>query len=130
MSSATVKKRQRLSERITRPVEDATNSVQRDEKSGSHWASSKQRSAAKKPPSRQQADPSPYQDFNDLSDVTFLRLPDVKAITGLSKTSLYALIREKDFPAPVRLGSRAVAWVRSEVRQWAVDRVHASRSVA
>jgi prophage regulatory protein len=65
-----------------------------------------------------------------LDDVTFLRLPEVKAVTGLSKTSLYALIREGDFPAPVRLGPRAVAWVRSEVRQWAVERVHASRSVA
>jgi predicted DNA-binding transcriptional regulator AlpA len=65
-----------------------------------------------------------------LDDVAFLRLPEVKAITGLSKSSLYALIKEKSFPAPVRLGARAVAWVRSEVRQWAADRVHASRSVA
>jgi prophage regulatory protein len=61
-------------------------------------------------------------------DVTFLRLPGVKAVTGLSKTSIYQLIREKSFPTPVHLGPRAVAWVRSEVRQWAVDRVHASRS--
>ena len=66
----------------------------------------------------------------DLDDVIFLRLPEVKAVTGLSKTSLYALIREKSFPAPVRLGPRAVAWVRSEIRQWAVERVHASRSAA
>src|SRR5580704_7008496 len=62
-----------------------------------------------------------------LEEVTFLRLPGVKAITGLSKTSLYALIREKSFPAPVRLGARTVAWVRSEVREWAIGRVRASR---
>lgn len=67
---------------------------------------------------------------SDLGDVTFLRLPEVKAVTGLSKSSLYALIREKSFPAPIRLGPRAVAWVRSEVRQWASERVRASRSVA
>jgi prophage regulatory protein len=60
-------------------------------------------------------------------EVTFLRLPGVKALTGLSKTSLYSLIREQSFPAPVRLGPRAVAWVRSEVNQWAADRVRASR---
>jgi len=65
---------------------------------------------------------------NNLEDVTFLRLPEVKAITGLSKSSLYVLIRENRFPSPVRLGSRAVAWVRSEVKQWAADRVTASRS--
>jgi predicted DNA-binding transcriptional regulator AlpA len=63
----------------------------------------------------------------DLEEVTFLRLPGVKAITGLSKTSLYALIREKSFPTPVRLGARTVAWVRSEVREWAIERVRASR---
>ena len=62
-------------------------------------------------------------------EVTFLRLPDVKALTGLSKTSLYSLIREQDFPAPVRLGPRAVAWVQSEVNQWAADRVRTSRFV-
>ena len=63
-------------------------------------------------------------------DVTFIRLPEVKAVTGLSKTSLYALIKEKRFPAPVRLGPRAVAWVKSEIRQWAAERVQASRSAA
>lgn len=65
---------------------------------------------------------------SSVEDVIFLRLPDVKAVTGLSKTSLYVLIREKSFPAPVRLGQRTVAWVHSEVRQWAAERVRASRS--
>lgn len=63
-------------------------------------------------------------------EVQFLRLPEVKAVTGLGKTSIYELIRDKSFPAPVRLGPRAVAWVRSEIRQWAEERVHASRSAA
>jgi prophage regulatory protein len=69
-------------------------------------------------------------DSGTRDDLSFLRLPEVKATTGLSKTSLYAMIRNKSFPAPVRLGPRAVAWLRSEVRQWAVERVHASRSAA
>lgn len=57
---------------------------------------------------------------NAPDDVSFLRLPDVKLVTGLSKSSLYALIRAESFPAPVRLGPRTVAWVRSEVNDWAV----------
>ncbi len=65
-----------------------------------------------------------------LDQVRFLRLPEVKAITGLGKTSIYELIRDKSFPAPVRLRSRAVAWVESEVRQWAQERVHGSRPAA
>jgi prophage regulatory protein len=32
------------------------------------------------------------------------------------------------FPAPVRLGPRTVAWVRSEIREWAAERVLKSRS--
>lgn len=68
------------------------------------------------------------EESSSLEDVSFLRLPDVKAVTGLSKTSLYTLIRNRNFPAPVRLGPRAVAWVRSEVKQWAANRVLASRT--
>jgi prophage regulatory protein len=64
---------------------------------------------------------------SNLDEVTFLRLPGVKEITGLSKSSLYALIQERSFPAPVRLGARTVAWVKSEVRQWALERIRASR---
>jgi prophage regulatory protein len=63
-------------------------------------------------------------------EVIFVRLPDVKAVTGLSKSSLYALIRASNFPAPVRLGPRTVGWVRSEVKQWADERVLTSRSVS
>jgi prophage regulatory protein len=63
-----------------------------------------------------------------LNEVIFLRLPGVKAVTGLSKSSLYALIRGNIFPAPVRIGPRSVAWVESEVKEWAAERVHASRS--
>jgi prophage regulatory protein len=61
-------------------------------------------------------------------EIIFLRLPEVKAVTGLSKSSLYDLIRANNFPAPVRLGPRTVAWVRSEIKQWAAERVLTSRS--
>jgi prophage regulatory protein len=67
---------------------------------------------------------------SNIDDIVFLRLPEVKAVTGLSKSSLYALIREKRFPAPVHLAPRTVAWVRSEIKQWATNRVRVSRSVA
>jgi predicted DNA-binding transcriptional regulator AlpA len=85
----------------------------------------------KKVPQHQYSSHASFQGAADsLDDMSFLRLPEVKAVTGLSKTSLYALVREKRFPAPVRLGPRAVAWVKSEVRQWAAERIHASRSAA
>ena len=61
-------------------------------------------------------------------EIGFLRLPQVKSITGLSKSSLYALIRANSFPAPVQLGPRTVAWVRSEIKQWAAERIEESRT--
>jgi prophage regulatory protein len=88
-------------------------------------------SVPKKLPQPQPAEQErPDDDATSVDELSFLRLPDVKALTGLSKTSLYTMIRDGSFPAPVRLGPRAVAWLRSEVRQWAMERVQASRSAA
>jgi prophage regulatory protein len=67
---------------------------------------------------------------SDPDEVIFLRLPRVKAVTGLSKSSLYELIRANSFPAPVHLGARTVAWVASEVKQWAAERILSSRTPA
>jgi prophage regulatory protein len=65
---------------------------------------------------------------SNSDEVIFWRLPEVKTVTGLSKSSLYALIRANSFPAPVQLGPRTVAWVRAEIKQWAAERVLRSRS--
>jgi len=65
---------------------------------------------------------------SEPDEVIFLRLPKVKAVTGLSKSSLYDLIRANSFPAPVHLGARTVAWVASEVKQWAAERILSSRA--
>jgi hypothetical protein len=63
-----------------------------------------QRTPKKSPTSQKPAD---YEGISDvLEDLSFLRLPEVKAITGLSKTSIYELIRSNAFPAPIRLGAR------------------------
>ncbi len=54
-----------------------------------------------------------------------LRLPQVKELTGLSKTTLWRRVRDGEFPAALRLGgpqSRAVGWRRSDVEQWLRDR--------
>jgi prophage regulatory protein len=44
-----------------------------------------------------------------------LRLPAVKVITGLSRSTIYARIAEGVFPRPVGLGGRAVGWPANEV---------------
>lgn len=49
---------------------------------------------------------------------TLLRLPDVIARTGLSKSTIYRLIAAGEFPSPRKLGQRAVAWKASEIAEW------------
>lgn len=44
-----------------------------------------------------------------------LRLPDVKAATGLSRSTLYLRITHGVFTHPVSLGGRAVGWPADEV---------------
>ncbi|MGS0755687.1 helix-turn-helix transcriptional regulator [Roseateles sp. GG27B] len=48
----------------------------------------------------------------------FLRLPQVLARSGMSKTSIYKLIRDGSFPAQVKLGPRTSAWRASEIAKW------------
>jgi len=46
---------------------------------------------------------------------TILRLPTVKDLTGLSRSTIYLRISEGIFPKPVSLGARAVGWPEHEV---------------
>ncbi len=47
-----------------------------------------------------------------------LRLPQVLDRVGLRTTRLYQLIGDGSFPAPIKLGARAIAFVESEVDKW------------
>lgn len=48
-----------------------------------------------------------------------LRLPEVTARTGLSRSSIYLRIKnDSQFPKPVSLGARAVGFYSSEVQNW------------
>lgn len=55
------------------------------------------------------------------------RRKQVEAQTGLSRSTLYDYIREGRFPAPVRIGTRAVGWLASEVDAWIAVQVARSR---
>ena len=56
-----------------------------------------------------------------------LRLPQVKATTGLSKSSIYSRIAEGTFPKQIPLGPRLVVWVESDIQNWIAEQVKASR---
>ena len=58
---------------------------------------------------------------------TILRLPAVKARTGLSRSTIYQRVAEGSFPKPVNLGKRAVGWLDSEISQHLAALVERSR---
>jgi prophage regulatory protein len=59
-----------------------------------------------------------------------LRLPDVKTRTGLSRSSIYKFVSAGMFPAPIRIGTRAIGWLDDEVEAWMLARIHSSRARA
>ena len=57
-----------------------------------------------------------------------LRRKQVEARVGLRRSTLYQRISEGTFPAPIRLGARAVGWLESDISDWLNART-AERSV-
>lgn len=55
-----------------------------------------------------------------------IRRKEVESITGLSRSSIYAMIARGDFPKPIKIGVQAVAWQESAIQDWISSRVAAS----
>ncbi len=54
---------------------------------------------------------------------TLVRLPEVSAMTGCSRSKIYADMQSMLFPSSIRLGSRSVAWVDYEIDEWIEARI-------
>lgn len=61
---------------------------------------------------------------------SILRLPDIKASTGLSRSSIYLRIAQGLFPKPVSLGGRAVGWPAFDVAALNAARVAGKSNAA
>jgi prophage regulatory protein len=56
-----------------------------------------------------------------------LRLPAVKAKTGLSRSTIYARVAQGTFPAALILGPNTVGWLEADVEAWIEKQIAASR---
>ena len=54
-----------------------------------------------------------------------IKLKQVMDCTGLARSTVYKFMADGQFPKPVKLGSKMVAWVESEVLAWIQERVSA-----
>jgi prophage regulatory protein len=52
----------------------------------------------------------------------FLRMRSVISMTGLARSTIYRLVAQKQFPSPLRLAVRAIAWRRADLERWIAAR--------
>jgi prophage regulatory protein len=51
-----------------------------------------------------------------------LRISSVVRVTGLGRSTIYRMMATDDFPSPVRLTNRVVAWRRTDLEKWSDTR--------
>lgn len=60
-------------------------------------------------------------------EVEFIKIAEVRKITGMGTSFIYERMMEGTFPKQVNLGPRSVVWVKSEVQAWAQAKITAAR---
>ena len=57
----------------------------------------------------------------------FIRWPDVKISTGLSRATIWRLEKAGKFPPRKRIGAKSIAWLQSEISAWMETRATVGR---
>lgn len=65
-----------------------------------------------------------------LKEQRILRQKQVQARTGLSRSTIYLHISQGIFPRQIKLGSRSVGWLDSDIEEWIASRVAESLSLS
>jgi prophage regulatory protein len=63
-------------------------------------------------------------------NLRLLRRPEVESKTGMCRSTIYEQVARGEFPAPIKLGRRASAWLEADIERWIADRIAASRGGA
>ena len=64
--------------------------------------------------------------LESTTQVNFLKLPAIKAQTGLSRTAIYLAIQRGTFPKPIKIGKRSVAWISTDIKSWVLEKINQS----
>jgi prophage regulatory protein len=57
-----------------------------------------------------------------LNPDRIVRVPEAVALTGLSRSTIYAAVKDGRFPAPMRLSLKAVGWRAAVLNAWLAAR--------
>lgn len=58
-----------------------------------------------------------------MQNLQFIKLPEVMALTGLSRSTIYLYMEKKCFPKSIKIGLRAVAWRKDDVELWIKQKI-------
>ncbi len=58
--------------------------------------------------------------------VKYIRWHDLKEYLPFSKSTIYSMIKQGQFPAPIKLSVRVSAWSLEDVNKWLDARIQAS----
>jgi prophage regulatory protein len=61
-------------------------------------------------------------------NLTIIRRNEVESRTGLCRSTIYQRIKEGKFPPPIRVGTRSVRWVVSDIDNWVATQIAQSRA--
>ena len=50
----------------------------------------------------------------------YYRRPTVEEMLGLSRSTIYRMMQDGEFPRPVKIGRRAVGWSSEEIESWII----------
>lgn len=58
------------------------------------------------------------QQHDEVDEIVFIPIEEAARLSGLSRRTIYNKVESGDFPKPVKLSERRIAFVQSEVVSW------------
>lgn len=65
--------------------------------------------------------------MNISKEVQFYRLSQLKKQLSVSRSSIWAWVKEGSFPKPIKLGKNCTAWNADDVHAWVQSRIDLSK---
>lgn len=63
-----------------------------------------------------------------IEDIVFIDFDEVQEYIPLSKSRLYTLMNEGEFPKPVKIGIHRAVWIKQEILDYRSQRIEARNS--
>ena len=63
---------------------------------------------------------------NQYQEIQFYRLAQLKQRLSVSRSSIWAWVKEGSFPKPIKLGRNCTAWQAQDINDWVEEKINHS----